>query len=139
MAVTITSLPELVLTEIISLVSDQLTLANLALTCKTLCDVVSSRRYCSFPVSSDAVGNVSMKTLREKLQRITALSARNFRFIRHVIIDPVTNVDPTPEIIRSLANCGQVHSLTLYIARGAIFLPSYLDRMLCSGITTLTM
>src|SRR5271170_3358970 len=107
----IISLPELIILEILSYITDQPTLANVALTCKTLRDAVSSRRYHTFPVSGNAVANWSMRELHEKFAHIKALSARNARFIRHLIIDPVTDL-LCPDMVASLRNCVQLHSLT---------------------------
>src|SRR5437667_12531893 len=88
-------------------------LANVALTCKTLSYEVTSRRYHTFPVPNDEVANCSMRKLHEKFAHLKELSTRNVGFIRHLVIDPITDLRG-PDIVASLRRCLQLHSLTIY-------------------------
>jgi len=111
----IIKLPGVVILEIFSYITDQSTLANVSLTCKTLNNAVSSHRYHTFPVSEDELANCSMRKIQEKFAHLTALSTRNVGFIPHLVIDPITDL-MDPEVVASLRRCTQLHSLTLYIA-----------------------
>ena len=104
---TIINLPKDIILEILKYITDQSTLANIALTCKTLSNEVSLCRYHTFPVPHDEVANCSMRKLHEKFAHLKGLSTRNVGFIRHLVIDPITDLrDPAIDAsLRGASNC----------------------------------
>lgn len=99
---------------IIHYVSDRKTIANVALTCKTLNLLASPILYESCP-ELDEVG-CGMEQLHNTVQILLKnLSPQTATFIHHLVLDPRTN-PKDPDISEKLIQCSNLQKLTLHLA-----------------------